>query len=83
MVSHASANGKCAGSRVEEYRTIAPGTVLNELWGLTDPAENDRRAELREGLRSEDVAEACLWMLTRPPNVTIRDLVMLPQNQDI
>lgn len=62
---------------------IAPGTILNELWGLTDPAEIDRRADLREGLRSEDVAEACLWMLTRPPNVTIRDLVMLPQNQDI
>ena len=63
--------------------SIAPGTVLNELWGVTDPAEVDRRAGLREGLRSEDVAEACLWMLTRPPNVTIRDLVMLPQNQDI
>jgi ribitol 2-dehydrogenase len=62
---------------------VAPGTVLNELWGLTDPAEVDRRAGLREGLRSEDVAEACLWMLTRPPNVTIRDLVILPQNQDI
>jgi ribitol 2-dehydrogenase len=63
--------------------SIAPGTVLNELWGVTDPSEVDRRARLREGLRSEDVAEACLWMLTRPPNVTIRDLVILPQNQDI
>jgi ribitol 2-dehydrogenase len=63
--------------------SIAPGTVLNELWGVTDPAEVDQRAGLREGLRSEDVAEACLWMLTRPPNVTIRDLVILPQNQDI
>ena len=62
---------------------VAPGTVLNELWGVTDPAEVDRLAGLREGLRSEDVAEACLWVLTRPPNVTIRDLVMLPQNQDI
>ena len=63
--------------------SIAPGTVLNELWGVTDPAEVERRAGLREGLRSEDVAEACLWMLARPPNVTIRDLVILPQNQDI
>jgi ribitol 2-dehydrogenase len=63
--------------------TVAPGTVLNELWGLSDPIEIDRRAGLREGLRSEDVAEACLWMITRPPNVTIRDIVMLPQNQDI
>jgi len=63
--------------------TVAPGTVLNELWGISDPMEIDRRAGLREGLRSEDVAEACLWMITRPPNVTIRDLIMLPQNQDI
>jgi ribitol 2-dehydrogenase len=63
--------------------TVAPGTVLNELWGVSDPIEIDRRAGLREGLRSEDVAEACLWMITRPPNVTIRDIVMLPQNQDI
>jgi ribitol 2-dehydrogenase len=63
--------------------TVAPGTVLNELWAISDPIEIDRRAGLREGLRSEDVAEACLWMITRPSNVTIRDIVMLPQNQDI
>lgn len=62
---------------------IAPGTVLNELWGFSDPREVDRRVAKHEGLRSEDVAEACLWMLTRPPHVTIRDLVILPQNQDI
>jgi ribitol 2-dehydrogenase len=29
------------------------------------------------------VAEAVLFMLTRPLHVTIRDLVILPQNQDI
>ena len=63
--------------------SLAPGMVLNELWGITDPAEIERRVAERGGLRSEDVAEALLFMLTRPPNVTIRDLVMLPQNQDI
>jgi ribitol 2-dehydrogenase len=62
---------------------VAPGTVLNELWGLSEPAEIDRRVAKHEGLRSEDVAEACLWMLTRPRHVTIRDLVILPQGQDI
>lgn len=62
---------------------VAPGTVLNELWGFSEPAEIDRRVAEHEGLRSEDVAEACLWMLTRPPHVTIRDLVILPQGQDI
>lgn len=62
---------------------LAPGMVLNELWGIDDPAEIERRAAAHEGLVSEDVAEALLFMLTRPPHVTIRDLVMLPQNQDL
>ncbi len=62
---------------------LAPGMVLNELWGIDDPAEIERRAGAHEGLVSEDVAEALLFMLTRPAHVTIRDLVMLPQNQDL
>lgn len=62
---------------------VAPGVVLNELWGYTDPAAIDAKVEAREGLRSEDVADAVLFMLTRPANVTIRDLVILPQTQDI
>jgi len=62
---------------------LSPGIVLNELWGITDPAEIERRAEAHEGLRSEDIADALVFMVTRPPNVTIRDLVILPQNQDI
>ncbi len=63
--------------------SVAPGVVLNELWGYTDPAAIDAKVEAREGLRSEDVADAVLFMLTRPANVTIRDLVILPQIQDI
>ena len=62
---------------------IAPGIVLNELWGFTDPAVVGAKVAAHEGLMSEDVAEAVLFMLTRPPHVTIRDLVMLPQNQDL
>jgi len=63
--------------------SVAPGVVLNELWGYTDPAAIDAKVAAREGLRSEDVADAVLFMLTRPANVTIRDLVILPQTQDI
>jgi ribitol 2-dehydrogenase len=62
---------------------VAPGIVLNELWGYHDPAKIADEVAAREGLRSEDVAEAILFMLTRPPNVTIRDLVILPAAQDI
>jgi ribitol 2-dehydrogenase len=63
--------------------SVSPGMVLNELWGIASQDEIDRRAEAREGLRSEDVAEAILFALTRPRNVTIRDLVMLPAGQDL
>jgi ribitol 2-dehydrogenase len=63
--------------------SVAPGRTLNELWGITDPAEIADIIEKREGLTSEDVAEALLFMLTRPRHVTVRDLVMLPSNQDL
>lgn len=62
---------------------IAPGMVANELWGFTEPARIAEMVEKHASLTSEDVAEAVVFMLSRPPHVTIRDLVMLPQNQDI
>jgi ribitol 2-dehydrogenase len=62
---------------------IAPGVVLNDLWGVSDSAEIDEKVASGEGIRSEDVADAVGYMLTRPPHVTIRDLVILPSNQPI
>ena len=62
---------------------LAPGIVLNELWGEVDPAEVERKVKVRAGLRSEDVADALRFMLTRPANATVRDLVLLPADQDI
>ncbi len=63
--------------------SLAPGMVANELWGITDEAEIARRVAERSCLRSEDVAEAAVFMLSQPPHVTVRDLVLLPQGQDI
>jgi len=62
---------------------LAPGMVLNELWDLTDEDEIARRIAAHSGLRNEDVADALEFMLTRPPHVAIRDLVILPQQQDL
>ncbi|MCC6443569.1 MAG: SDR family oxidoreductase [Armatimonadetes bacterium] len=62
---------------------IAPGMVANELWGFTTAAAIDRQVADHASLRSEDVAEAVVFMLSQPPHATIRDLVMLPQNQDL
>jgi ribitol 2-dehydrogenase len=69
-----------AGLRVG---AIAPGRTANELWGVNSKAEIDKRVAEHTSLRSEDVADAVIFMLSRPPHVTIRDLVMLPQNQDL
>ena len=64
--------------------SIAPGSVATELWGITDAEEIDRLTDVeRTYVRAEDVAEAAVFMLSQPPHVTIRDLVMLPQAQDI
>jgi ribitol 2-dehydrogenase len=63
--------------------SLAPGMVLNELWGLTDPEEIERRITAHSGLRNDDVVEALLFMLTRRAHVAIRDLVILPQSQDL
>ena len=62
---------------------VAPGMVANELWGFEDQAEIDAKVAEHASLTSEDVAEAVVFMLSRPPHVTIRDLVMVPQQQDI
>jgi ribitol 2-dehydrogenase len=40
-------------------------------------------ADAGHGLRVSDVADAALFILTRPANATVRDLVLLPTNQDI
>ncbi|SDZ16775.1 SDR family oxidoreductase [Herbiconiux ginsengi] len=63
---------------------VAPGVVLNELWGFAEGADGvAQKVGDRTGIRSEDVADAVLFMLTRPRHVTIRDLVILPTDQEI
>ena len=62
---------------------IAPGVVLNDLWQVTDTAAVADGVATGTGLTSEDVADAVLYMLTRPRHINIRDLVMLPINQEI
>lgn len=64
--------------------SLAPGRVANELWNFSDPGEIERASVQERGyIKSEDVAEAAVFMLSQPPHVTIRNLVILPQNQDI
>ncbi|KPH07627.1 SDR family oxidoreductase (plasmid) [Rhizobium acidisoli] len=62
---------------------VAPGPVVTAL--LSDwPQEKLDEALAAGGLMEpKEVAEAVLFMLTRPRSVTIRDLVILPQSTDI
>lgn len=62
---------------------VSPGPVISAL--LADwPEENLRKAEQNGSLiEPKEVADAVMYMLTRPRNVTIRDMVVLPTNFDI
>lgn len=63
---------------------VAPGIVLNELWGVANgDASIETEVAAGRGMRSEDVADAVMFMLNTPRHITIRDLVMLPTNQPI
>ncbi len=62
---------------------LSPGRVANELWGIHDPAEVQRHVDERISVTSENVVDAAIFMLSQPMNVTVRDLVMLPQAQDL
>lgn len=62
---------------------VSPGPVISAL--LADwPEENLRKAKESGSLiEPTEVSDAIMYMLTRPRNVTIRDMVVLPTNFDI
>ena len=68
------------GIRVGE---VAPGPVVTAL--LDDWPKDKMDDALAKGslMQPVEVAEAVLFMLTRPRNVTIRDLVIVPQSLDL
>ena len=72
-----------AGTQHPRRRGCRRASCSTNCGAIRTPASIAEKVEAREGLQSEDVAEAVVFMLTRPANVTIRDLVILPQNQDI
>ena len=62
---------------------VAPGPVVTAL--VSDWPKAKLEEEMAAGglIQPVEVAEAVLFMLTRPRNVTIRDLVILPQSNDL
>ena len=72
-----------AGIRVT---TVAPGFVDTELQGHnTDPlvrrTMERAREQIGEVLRAEDIADAILHAVTRPPHVCVNEVVVRPTKQ--
>ncbi len=62
---------------------VAPGPVVTPLLNDWPKAKLDDAIATGGLLQPQDVAEAVLFMLTRPRTVTIRDLVILPLSNDL
>jgi NADP-dependent 3-hydroxy acid dehydrogenase YdfG len=62
---------------------IEPGLVKTEfnLVRLGDEAKAEAVYEGYKPLQPEDIAEAVIWCLERPPHVNIQELVVFPTDQ--
>ncbi len=62
---------------------VAPGPVVTALLDDWPKAKMDEALANGSLMQPKEVADAVLFMLTRPRNVTIRDLVILPLSVDL
>ncbi|MEO7338299.1 MAG: SDR family oxidoreductase [Caldimonas sp.] len=62
---------------------VAPGPVVTALLDDWPKAKMDEALANGSLMQPIEVAEAVLFMLTRPSHVTVRDLVILPNNVDL
>ncbi|HZZ13404.1 MAG TPA: SDR family oxidoreductase [Paraburkholderia sp.] len=62
---------------------VLPGPVVTALLDDWPKAKMDEALASGSLMQPKEVADAVLFMLTRPRNVTIRDLVILPNNVDL
>jgi ribitol 2-dehydrogenase len=62
---------------------VAPGAVHTDLWSAAGEPGFEDLAGKTSGISPQDVADAVVFMLTRPRHVTVRDLVILPSDQAI
>lgn len=62
---------------------VLPGPVLTPLLSDWPKAKMDEALANGSLMEAKEVAEAVIFMLTRPRNVVVRDLVILPNNVDL
>lgn len=63
--------------------SVSPGTVATELWGPPDPDRIAQQVAEGSTLTPQDIAGLVALSLQQPPNVSVRDMIVLPQAQDI
>jgi serine 3-dehydrogenase len=64
--------------------TVDPGMVETEFSVVRFHGDAPRAAKVYQGLRPlspEDIADAVLWVTTRPPHVNVLEMVVLPTAQ--
>lgn len=76
---HEVAAAELAGSGVCAT-LLSPGPVNTDLWDAVDPDTKPGFTKRRDMLRPEDVAEAVLFVVTRPARVRVAELRILPRS---
>ena len=62
---------------------VSPGPVISALLSDWEPERLQRMKDAGALMEPTEVSDALMFMLTRPRNVTIRDMIVLPSNFDI
>lgn len=65
---------------------VEPGAVKTELRTHLRPeieAQTRARNESMERLEAEDIADAILYIVTRPRHVAVNELLVLPTEQEV
>jgi len=64
--------------------TVDPGMVETEFSIVRFRGDREKAAKVYQGLnalRAEDIADAVLWVTTRPPHVDVTEMVIMPTAQ--
>lgn len=62
---------------------VSPGPVVSALLSDWEPERLQRMKDAGALIEPREVSDALMFMLTRPRNVTIRDMLVLPSNFDV
>ena len=74
---HESIVAELAGTGVRAT-LVSPGPVDTDIWDPIDPDSKAGFTKRKDMMRAEDVAEAVVFAVTRPPRTAITEIRLLP-----